>query len=102
MGNKDEQADGILTGGWGQNSPPEKVGETVRREIGKNSDFIHLLLTFLSKKAYMFAPGFLGIDEQGREILEYIEGYVPHGQEVNPKTWSLETMTEIFKQIKTL
>jgi Phosphotransferase enzyme family len=92
----------VLAGGWGQERPPEKVGETVHRQVSENSDFVHLLLGFLGKKAYTFAPRFLGMDEQGREVLEYIEGYVPHGQLVDPKTWSVETMTEIFCQIRRL
>lgn len=92
----------VLAGGWGQDRPPEKVGETVHRQLNENSDFVHLLLTFLHERSYAFAPRFLGIDEQGREVVEHIEGYVPHGQPVGPETWSVETMTEVFRQIRRL
>src|SRR5487761_1325724 len=92
----------MLAGGWGQNTLPERIGETVHREQNENSPFVHSLLTFLDEKSYSFAPRFLGVDEAGREIIEYIDGYVPHGQEVDPKTWSSETLTEIFQKIRSL
>ncbi len=36
-------------------------------------------LLFLEDQGYSFAPRFLGIDEQGREILSYIEGHTLPG-----------------------
>jgi tRNA A-37 threonylcarbamoyl transferase component Bud32 len=102
MSNSHKQDDGILTGGWGQDNPPEKIGNTVHREMGKNSDYVHQVLAFLKKQGYTFAPDYIGTDERGREIIEFIDGYTPHGQEVPKATWSLETMTEIFQQIRKL
>jgi len=100
LGNSQE--DGVLTGGWGQDNPPEKIGETVHREVGENDCYVHSVLSFLNKTPYCFAPNFLGLDEDGREILEYIEGVVPHSADVHPKTWSIETMQDIFKKIREL
>ncbi|MFJ7756027.1 phosphotransferase enzyme family protein [Peribacillus muralis] len=51
-----------------------KSGDTVRRELKPNSNRIHELLTHLDQKGYEYAPKFLGIDENGREIISYIEG----------------------------
>lgn len=102
MKRTDMQPDGTLLGGWGQDVRPEKIGNTVHKEVKPNSGYVHELLAFLGEHSYSFAPNFLGLDDKGREIFEYIDGYTPHGQEVNPKTWSLETMTEIFKQIRAL
>ena len=53
-----------------------RVGETVRRPMGPNSELVHRLLGQLEKAGVTCAPRFLGIDEEGREILTYIEGEV--------------------------
>ncbi len=51
-----------------------RVGNTVRRPQKSNAAFVHELLLFLEAQGFTFAPRFLGIDEQGREILSYLEG----------------------------
>ena len=51
-----------------------RVGKTVRRPPKGNAAFVRELLLFLEKQGYGFAPRFLGMDEQGREILSYMEG----------------------------
>ena len=89
-----------LEGGRGQDAPPIKIGDTVRRNASKRSAYVHDVLEFLESADYAWSPKFLGVDEQGREILEYIDGYVPHGQDVPNETWSLETMEETFKKIR--
>jgi len=55
-----------------------RVGNTVRRPVGPNSEFIHTLLKLLEEKGFDHAPRFLGIDEKGREILTFIEGEAHH------------------------
>jgi thiamine kinase-like enzyme len=54
-----------------------RIGDTVRRPVSKNGDFVHRVLRFFEKSNFEYAPRFLGIDKQGREILSYIEGTVP-------------------------
>jgi Ser/Thr protein kinase RdoA (MazF antagonist) len=54
-----------------------RVGDTVRRPTNPNSPFVHELLLDLEKAGFDAAPRFLGIDERGREILSYREGWVP-------------------------
>jgi aminoglycoside phosphotransferase (APT) family kinase protein len=51
-----------------------RVGETVRREAGPWTPAVGELLRHLERKGFEGAPRFLGIDEQGREVLGYIEG----------------------------
>ncbi len=51
-----------------------RVGNTVRRPPKGNAAFVHDLLQFLENQCFPFAPRFLGRDEQGREILSYLEG----------------------------
>lgn len=56
-----------------------RIGNTVRRSIGKNAQLVHALLQDLENANYRYAPRYLGMDEKGREILSYIEGDVPRG-----------------------
>jgi thiamine kinase-like enzyme len=56
-----------------------RVGNTVRRPQKHNAAFVHELLLFLEAQGWSFAPRFLGIDDQGREILSYIEGHTLPG-----------------------
>jgi hypothetical protein len=54
-----------------------RVGNTVRRPPRMNAEFIHALLDHLAAVGFDGAPRFLGTDEQGRDILSYVEGDVP-------------------------
>lgn len=54
-----------------------RIDDTVRRPLGKNSKYTHKLLKHLEYVGFKGAPRFLGIDDEGREILSYIEGDVP-------------------------
>jgi aminoglycoside phosphotransferase (APT) family kinase protein len=50
-----------------------RVGDTVRRRAGPWTSTVHELLRFLEAEGFP-APHARGIDAEGREILEYIEG----------------------------
>jgi len=52
-----------------------RVGDTVRRQPGRR--FVRELLGFLERSGWGGAPRFLGVDEQGREILTFVDGYLP-------------------------
>jgi Ser/Thr protein kinase RdoA (MazF antagonist) len=54
-----------------------RVGDTVRRPTGSHSPFVHRLLRQLEASGFDGAPRLLGTDERGREILSYLEGWVP-------------------------
>ena len=51
----------------------EKVGETVHRAV-KGHPMLHEYLLYLEKEGMPGVPRFLGLDEQGREILTYLPG----------------------------
>ena len=53
-----------------------RVGDTVRRRPGRNSVFAHRVLDLLEQAGWAGAPRFLGLDEQGREVLSFLDGYV--------------------------
>jgi hypothetical protein len=52
-----------------------RAGDTVRRRPAGR--FVHELLGFFERSGWGGAPRFLGVDEQGREILSFVDGYVP-------------------------
>ncbi len=51
-----------------------RVGDTVRRPMGAWSPAVHALLQHFEAAGFDGAPRFLGVDEQGREVLSYVEG----------------------------
>ena len=64
-----------------------RVGDSVRRPLGGWSSAVHALLRHFELVGFDGAPRFLGIDDQGREILSYAEGEpgiapVPAGDDV--------------------
>ena len=56
-----------------------RIGNTVHRPAKNNADFVHELLLWLEQQGFAFAPRFLGVDEQGRDILTYLEGEIWSG-----------------------
>ena len=66
-----------------------RLGDTVRRPRGAWSSSVAAYLLHLEEVGFDGAPRFRGIDEQGRDILEFIAGEVP-GQPVT-ETWAATT-----------
>lgn len=56
-----------------------RVGDTVRRPMSPQSPTIHRLLTHVRAQGVTWVPRVRGIDQDGREILDFIEGDVLHG-----------------------
>jgi hypothetical protein len=53
-----------------------RIGDTVRRQPGERAGFVHELLRHFEAQEWLGAPRFLGIDDDGREMLSYTDGYV--------------------------
>src|SRR5262245_29790843 len=51
-----------------------RIGDTVRRPVHPWSTTIHELLRYLEEIGFLYAPRLLGIDDDGREVLSYIDG----------------------------
>lgn len=51
-----------------------RIGDTVRRPVQPWTDTVHTLLHHLEAVGFPYAPRVLGIDDEGREVLSYIEG----------------------------
>lgn len=78
-----------------------RVGETVRREA-KPNPFVHELLEHLEKMQFTYSPRYLGQDDQGREILSYLEGDAPGNKypEIEEYMWSDEVLISLGKLLR--
>jgi aminoglycoside phosphotransferase len=65
-------------------SGPVRVGDTIRRIAHARSGYVDDLLRDLAAAGFTGAPLPLGYDEQGRQMLSFIEGAVPAGVEDQP------------------
>src|SRR3954454_9334545 len=70
----DDGAEILLIGGTANRGLVVRVGDTVRRPQRPTSPATHALLRHLAAVGFAGAPRFLGVDEQGREVLSYIPG----------------------------
>lgn len=68
----DEQE--IPLSGGNVNAGVVRVGNTVRRHPGRAGHAVHSLLRHLESKHFHGSPKLLGMDEQGREMLSFIDG----------------------------
>lgn len=59
---------------------PVRVGDTMRRPAHRRSAYVDALLNHLAATGFTGAPRALGYDEQGRQVLSFIEGEVPAGE----------------------
>lgn len=62
-----------------------RVGDTVRRPRQEQSAFVAAYLQHLERAGFDGAPRFLGVDEQGRDVLDFLPGEVPG---IPPEPWS--------------
>ncbi len=51
-----------------------RMGSTIRRRTGPWTPSVHALLLHLDAAGFDGAPRILGVDEEGREILEFVDG----------------------------
>jgi hypothetical protein len=61
-----------------------RVGDTVRRATHRRSGYVDDVLRHLAASGFTGAPRPLGRDEQGRQILTFIEGEVPSAADDAP------------------
>ncbi|KAA0564644.1 phosphotransferase [Bacillus sp. CH30_1T] len=87
----------ILSGGNVSNV--YRLGDTVRRDLKKESQKIHKVLQHLEKKGFNSAPKFLGIDDKNREVLSYIEGEAGNYPLKN-YMWSKDALKEVAKMLR--
>jgi hypothetical protein len=66
-----------LVGGMGPAAGVVRLGDTVRRPAAPSSAAVRSLLLHLQDVGFDGAPRFLGVDDEGRDVLTFIEGDVP-------------------------
>ena len=66
-----------LVGSMDSRYAPVRVGDTVRRAAGSSGAVVRDLLLHLEAVGFDGAPRHLGTDDQGREVLTWIDGDVP-------------------------
>lgn len=86
-----------LTGG--NISAVFRLGDTVRRVLKPDSAKVHRLLKHLESKEYTYAPRFLGVDENGREILSFIQGEAGN-YPLKSYMWADDVLIEIAKMLR--
>ncbi len=69
--------DEVLVGGTSNSGLVVRVHDTVRRPQTRASPTVHALLRHLEAVGFEGAPRHLGEDEEGREVLTYVQGDVP-------------------------
>ncbi|HEX6777497.1 MAG TPA: phosphotransferase [Ktedonobacterales bacterium] len=83
----------------GNVTPVVRVGQTVRRAAGRWTPAVHSLLHYLEARGFDGAPRALGFDDQGREVLTFIEGEI--GQYPVPQPlWSETVLLEMARFIR--
>lgn len=74
---------------------PTRVGSTVRRDAGAWTPGVHALLHHLRRNGFDGVPRPLGFADDGREILDYIEGV--DGRLVAPTEASLRSAMRLIR-----
>jgi hypothetical protein len=78
----------------------DRVGDEVRRPTGPQTPAVHALLQYLRERGFTGAPSVWGVDEDGRERIEWIDGPVVHEDGLEPL--SDESLAEIGGLVREL
>ena len=85
----------------GNVSSVSRVGDTVRRRSGPTTPAVHALLRHVRAAGFGQAPQPLGFDEEGREILTFVEGEVWHDP-LPDVVWLDRTLTDAASLLRRL
>jgi hypothetical protein len=91
----EERLEGGNTGG------AVRVGDTVRRPAGPWTPAVHALLAHLADQGFTAAPRPLGFDEQGREVLTFLEGETVGYQRPRPAwVYAEDTLIQVARWMR--
>jgi Ser/Thr protein kinase RdoA (MazF antagonist) len=78
-----------------------RVGDTVRRPRQEQSEFVAAYLRHLEQAGFPGAPRFLGVDDRGRDVLDFVAGDVPGAP---PEPWACtdEVVAGIGRLVRSL
>jgi Ser/Thr protein kinase RdoA (MazF antagonist) len=77
-----------------------RIGDTVHRSVSASSEYVHELLQHLEQAGFSAAPKYKGLDEQGREILTFFDGEVPHN--VKDVKWTNDQLKQAIDLLRNL
>ncbi|MEV2191815.1 phosphotransferase [Streptomyces phaeochromogenes] len=77
-----------------------RVGATVRRPASARTEFVAELLRFLEARGWSGAPRYLGLDEDGREVLTYLDGHVAWEREQPSAVGSEESLLLVTRLVR--
>jgi Phosphotransferase enzyme family len=77
-----------------------RVGDTVRRGQPEDPAFVHAVLRWFEQCDWRGAPTFLGTDEQGREVLSFIDGYVAWARAQPPSVTSDASLSGVARLVR--
>ncbi|MFD3605769.1 phosphotransferase [Streptomyces sp. NPDC058656] len=97
----------IQSGGMSESSLPGgfvnhvvRVGATVRRPASTRAEFVAELLRLLEVRGWTGAPRYLGLDEEGREVLTYLDGHVAWEREQPSAVRSEESLLLVTRLVR--
>jgi aminoglycoside phosphotransferase (APT) family kinase protein len=77
-----------------------RVADTVRRPAGP--EFVHRLLRHFEAHGWPGAPRYLGLDQQGREMLSFIAGHVAWDGQLRHSDATLVRVAELVREFHDL
>lgn len=83
----------------GHTAPVVRIGDSVRRVAGSWTPHVAALMTGLRAAGVPGVPEHRGLDEQGREIVEYVEGDVPI-YPMPPYAWTDDVLREVGRMLR--
>jgi hypothetical protein len=75
-----------------------RAGDAVLRTAGPQTPTIHRLLSHVRSRGLLWVPEPLGFDEQGREMLSFISGDVPH--DMPGWVWSEPVLMDVGRALR--
>jgi hypothetical protein len=77
-----------------------RIGETVRRPMPTDADYVHDVLRLFARHGWPAAPRYLGADEEGRQTLTFLEGHVAWAPAQPPAVWSEDSLARVAKLVR--
>jgi hypothetical protein len=77
-----------------------RVGHTVRRPAPTAAAFVHDLLRHLDQHGWSGSPRYLGVDDQGRDVLTFIDGHVAWESAEPAQVGSDESLAAVARLVR--
>jgi hypothetical protein len=72
-----------------------RVGDTVRKELAGDYELVRKVMVELTKNGFQYSPKYLGVDDKGREKMEYI-----HGKQMNHGDITISLMKQTLRALR--